>query len=343
MEPQPLTEIESSVHASPRVNINRAGVDELTTLPGIGETLAGRIVAHREERGPFDRVEDLQDVSGIGPSLLTRIAEQISVRTDEDAFAYRAAVLDYTPPPLPELEDEEVPWEETPPPLPFDEDVFGPEPVLEIPSDEEPAEATPHQELPHEESPEEEMPVEELPIEEAPAEELPVEEDGAPRRTSWVWPSLLGALLGAFLGLIFTLLLLAGINGSIDVGRSRAFRTLSSQVDGLGVQVDALRDDVSALQSDLSGLRQRVEVLSGLTARMEAAEATLESSTSAIRTLERETGALKTSLDGLEQELGALGESVDNLEIQTEKTVSFFDRLRTALDEFFATPEGVDK
>ncbi len=48
------------------VDVNTAGVEELDRLPGIGEVLAGRIIAYRDEHGPFESVEDLLAVSGIG-------------------------------------------------------------------------------------------------------------------------------------------------------------------------------------------------------------------------------------------------------------------------------------
>src|SRR5690625_352428 len=49
-----------------RININTAQPSELERLPGIGPALAGRIVAYREEWGPFDAIEDIMEVSGIG-------------------------------------------------------------------------------------------------------------------------------------------------------------------------------------------------------------------------------------------------------------------------------------
>lgn len=51
--------------AAPKININLASADELEQLPGIGETLAARIVAFRDERGPYRSVDDLIHVDGI--------------------------------------------------------------------------------------------------------------------------------------------------------------------------------------------------------------------------------------------------------------------------------------
>ena len=56
-----------------RVDLNAASAEELESLPGIGPSLAGAIVAYREANGPFDGVDDLDDVPGIGPKTLENI------------------------------------------------------------------------------------------------------------------------------------------------------------------------------------------------------------------------------------------------------------------------------
>lgn len=62
-----------------KVNINNASADELATLPGIGPSKAQDIVNYREENGRFTNIEDLQNVTGIGESTYSTIAEQISI------------------------------------------------------------------------------------------------------------------------------------------------------------------------------------------------------------------------------------------------------------------------
>ena len=52
------------------VSINTASKDELVSLPNIGPATAENIIAHREEHGPFAKIEDLLDVSGIGEATL---------------------------------------------------------------------------------------------------------------------------------------------------------------------------------------------------------------------------------------------------------------------------------
>ncbi|RMF30536.1 MAG: hypothetical protein D6759_11800 [Chloroflexi bacterium] len=73
------TSSRSSSQMTHLVNINTAPVEELQTLPRIGPTIAQRIVAYREENGPFERPEDLMKVKGIGPTTFEALRDQITV------------------------------------------------------------------------------------------------------------------------------------------------------------------------------------------------------------------------------------------------------------------------
>jgi len=66
--------------ASAPVNINTANPLQLETLDGIGPVLARRIVAYREAKGFFKSVEDLDEVSGIGPKRLAAIKDRCVVQ-----------------------------------------------------------------------------------------------------------------------------------------------------------------------------------------------------------------------------------------------------------------------
>lgn len=65
--------------AEETVNLNTADALRLCTLPGIGTTLAERIIAYREENGPFERIEDITKVSGIGSSTFDKLRSRITV------------------------------------------------------------------------------------------------------------------------------------------------------------------------------------------------------------------------------------------------------------------------
>jgi len=62
-----------------KIDINRAQPWLLEALPGIGEVLAQRIVDYRSQNGPFRRIEDLLNVSGIGPATFEQIKDFITV------------------------------------------------------------------------------------------------------------------------------------------------------------------------------------------------------------------------------------------------------------------------
>ncbi|HEX6946277.1 MAG TPA: ComEA family DNA-binding protein [Acidimicrobiia bacterium] len=62
-----------------RIAVNRATAAELENLPGVGPVLAERIVAYREQNGPFETVEDLLQVPGIGEAKLAALRDLIAV------------------------------------------------------------------------------------------------------------------------------------------------------------------------------------------------------------------------------------------------------------------------
>lgn len=70
---------EEQQEADARVNINTAGVEELMTLKGVGESRAQAIIAWRTEQGPFEKPEDIMQISGIKEGVYSRIKDQIRV------------------------------------------------------------------------------------------------------------------------------------------------------------------------------------------------------------------------------------------------------------------------
>ena len=62
-----------------KISINQATKEQLEKLPGVGESLAERIIAYRKEQGKFQSVEDLKNVSGIGEKKYAALADMISL------------------------------------------------------------------------------------------------------------------------------------------------------------------------------------------------------------------------------------------------------------------------
>jgi competence protein ComEA len=77
--PQYASERQSTTSAQTRININTASANELETLPGIGQSLAARIIEHREKIGPFRRPEHLIIVRGISDKRFRALRDLITV------------------------------------------------------------------------------------------------------------------------------------------------------------------------------------------------------------------------------------------------------------------------
>ena len=75
----------AETRAEDLVDVNTAGLEELTALPGIGEGRAQAILDDREINGPYRYPEDLIRVSGIGEGILEDILDQITTGGQENA------------------------------------------------------------------------------------------------------------------------------------------------------------------------------------------------------------------------------------------------------------------
>ncbi|WP_458412433.1 helix-hairpin-helix domain-containing protein [Schinkia sp. CFF1] len=74
MEPPLATQVDDK-----KININTATSEELQSLPGIGASKAAGIITYREENGPFKKIEDLMNVSGIGEKSFEHLKDQIKL------------------------------------------------------------------------------------------------------------------------------------------------------------------------------------------------------------------------------------------------------------------------
>ncbi len=298
------------------VDLNRATVEELQAISGIGPTLAERITTYRETVHPFEEPVEITAVPGISEKTYRAIADHLTVApveplsvSEEPSEEERALEIDVEPPKSTEVMAL-LPAELSP------EEKAAPE------AEEEPSEAiSPPEELAQEKRvPEPQAEAPEIP----PPQVAPVPAPPAPRRSGLAW--LWSALLGGLLGMIFTLLVLSGINGSLDVSHSPAVLQVKDQMSGLATEMDSLRGEIG-------GLRQRLDELGGLTARMEQAESAVDDLRGEMATLEEQAGALEEKADAIVEDLAAI-------EAQTQQMGTFFQRLQALLSELFGEAEG---
>jgi len=70
---------ESTPEQLGKININTAGYEELQKITGVGPVIAQRIVDYRETNGPFQKIEDIKGVKGIGDKTFEKMRDQITI------------------------------------------------------------------------------------------------------------------------------------------------------------------------------------------------------------------------------------------------------------------------
>ncbi len=331
------------------IDLNTATKTQLVSLPHIGRTLAQRIIEAR----PVRALEDLADIRGISPAAIEDLrplvtisppdtpeeetpAEELPSEPEEPETAEALPTLRATDA-LESLEEELLeaaePEEEAAPEEPaeaeaaeelesLEEAVLGQEDTEDlgpIPAPPQPDEASGAPEEPSH------------PAEEPPPQPAPPAQGGVSRSQAWGL-AFVSSLVTLVLAIIFSLAVLAGINGGLRYAGPEDIRQVARQVEGVNQRIDAL-------QRDADGLRSRLDNLESLSGRVD--------------NLERQSDTIRGAVDGLEEglssmesDLGALDESVTSLQTRVDELIqeqdafqSFFQKLGSLIDEFFA-PEG---
>ncbi len=331
------------------IDLNTATKTQLVSLPHIGRTLAQRIIEAR----PIRTLEDLADIRGISAAAIEDLrplvtisppdvpeeetpAEELPSEPEEPETAEALPTLRATDA-LESLEEElleaAAPEEEAAPEEPaeaeaseelesLEEAVLGQEDTEDlgpIPAPPQPDEAS--------ETPEEPS----SPAEEPPPQPAPPAQGSISRSQAWGL-AFVSSLVTLVLAIIFSLAVLAGINGGLRYAGPEDIRQVARQVEGVNQRIDAL-------QRDADGLRSRLDNLESLSGRVDDLETQSDALRGAVDDLEE-------GLSSMESDLGALDDSVTSLQTQMDELIqeqdafqSFFQKLGSLIDEFFA-PEG---
>lgn len=257
------------------VNLNTAKLDELTALPGVGKALAQRIVANR----PYQHVEELQNVSGIGVAAFERLSPLIhlgDVLVDESE-TNQAVDAEHEQDPAPEEEvdalavDTEIPEDGLSP----EQEIAQPEPEIETPPEQKVS--TP-------------------------------KEKTVTRGRVWLY-SLVTSFFAFVLALVVTLGIVAGINGGLTFARPAQISALNREIQAANAQMEVLRQDVEGLHArlaNLEGVGERVDQI-----EREVNEVVQESDALVVEmeTIRSEASQFQGFLDGLRELLSTLLES----------------------------------
>lgn len=80
----PVEASDAARQTTERVELNRATLEELMTLPGIGEVRAQRILDYRAANGPFRQAAELMNVSGIGEGIYEKLRDYVYVEDSNE-------------------------------------------------------------------------------------------------------------------------------------------------------------------------------------------------------------------------------------------------------------------
>jgi len=290
-----------------KIDPNTADEIALQQLPGIGPSLAKRIVDSR----PYSTLDDLENIRGIGGSVLKRIGPMLVFEESLD----RAE-----PGEEEEMEEVEEYSEKKPgvdidpmllsPDGQRDEDVKFSQPLDDTKIDAEAIAAE----------------VVEKKAEEPPHPEV-VKKPRLVRafsRTETIWLVIGAGVLSLIFSVLLSMVILGGINGTLDFNQLQGLQQLENDV---GV----LENDLVNLSSSLDAFDQRLTPLEGLTGRMTSVEDLTE-------TLQSDVEEALVSVEAMRSDLESLSDETARLSGRVDRFDTFLDGLHRLINELFAAP-----
>lgn len=297
-----------------RIDLNQADVTTLATLPGIGRALASRIIQYRETVHPFEEVIELAAVPGISERMVRALADRVTVNLSESDRAVTAPPLTLTEHEVEEVNNQMATREddietaplkrdpaapeaetrtETVPPMP--DTTTAPPPVTARRPEPEPTPASP-----------------------------PVATQAQRRGCTFI---VLGAILGAFVGTIFTLAVLATLNNG-----TLSFNQRDNQ---LSRELEQARQAQSDLASQLDSLNTQLEALNGAVSTAATQQTQTEQMLS---DTQEELTAAQVNISALEEATDALDDRLTTVAVAAENFDTFLNSLRDLLLDLQGPP-----
>ncbi len=330
---------------SNKIDINHAGVEALTTLPGIAEKLADRIVEYRETVHPFEELIELAAVPGISERMVRKIENQLTIESppeieieigseieafgdDEDGETAVSTTDDHRP----------LSGQAVTPDLEIDEEST----LEDAPADDIP----PHLEQTIDSNPEEEPEPVSLSILPEPESTLVMARTNPEEQTT-VRAHLFSVVAGAVLGAALVFLPLLLFNGTLRFAGNSRTDEIQEQIDQ---NLDAINQDQAGMSGDMEGIIDELNALTEQAATLTVMQETLEGDLTAVQAdfeaLQTDMNTAQKDVTALEADTAALEESTMNLDERLSvaaKSAENFDTYLNSLRDLLIDLQGLPR